>query len=402
MSPIGTHVVVIGAGPAGLRCASLLARAGRAVTLVGEEPGRPYDRVALSRYLAREVSRDELLHDVPDGITHLRGETVAAIEPASRLVALASGMKLPYATLVLATGAAPVRLPLPGAMLPGVLAYRTLAEVEAMIATATAAPGRPAIVIGGGLLGLEAAAGLAARGMAVTVLHAVDRLMERQLDHGAAARLARHLAGKGITSVTDANCVAIEGDGHAQAVRLADGRRIPARLVVMAVGIRPRTELARAAGLTVGRGIVVDEAMRTSDPAILAAGECTEYQGQCIGLVAPALAQAEAAARTIQGKAAQYRHATDATALKVAGAPVWSAGEVEQGDTEPVVLDDPAGPYRRLLLRDGRLVGALLYGGVEDAGWYMRLIRDAVPVGAMRAALPFGPAYAVPMRDAAQ
>ena len=398
-APGGT--IIVGAGPAGVRCASALARAGRAVTLLGEEPGQPYDRVALSRLLACEMSGAELETALPPGVTHLSGTAVMAIDRAACRVRLADGRVLPYGTLVLATGAAPVRLALPGAGLAGVLAYRTRADVEAMIAGA--APGVPAVVIGGGLLGLEAAAGLAARGMAVTVLHAVDRLMERQLDHAAAARLATHLAGKGIALVTEARCVALEGDGAVQGVRLADGRLIPARIAVMAIGIRPRTELARAAGLPVGRGITVDAAMRTSDPAILAIGECAEYAGQCIGLVAPALIQAEIAAKTALGQPAHYQPSVDSAALKVAGAPVWSAGEVEQGDCQPVVLDDPAGPYRRLLLRGDTLVGALLYGDVADAAWYMRLIRDAAPLGALRAMLPFGPAYApVGMAEAAQ
>ena len=393
-------IIVIGAGPAGVRCASALARAGQHVTLIGEEPGLPYDRVALSRYLAREMSGADLLTELPAGISHLSGTAVTAIDRAARLVRLANGRELPYRTLVLATGAAPVRLPLPGADLPGVLAYRTRADVEAMIARA--ASGVSAVVIGGGLLGLEAAAGLAARGMAVTVLHAVDRLMERQLDHQAAARLATHLAGKGITLVTEARCFALEGDDHVQAVRLADGQRIPADLVVMAIGIRPRSDLARSAGLAVERGITVDSAMRTSDPAILAIGKCAEHAGQCIGLVAPAMLQADTAAQTALGHPARYEASTDSAALKVAGALVWSAGEVEQGDSDPVVLDDPAGPYRRLLLRGDKLVGALLYGDVADAAWYMRLIRTAAPLGALRATLPFGPSYAPALAEAAE
>ncbi len=384
--------VVVGAGPAGVRCATMLARAGHPVTLIGEEPGAPYDRVALSRYLAHEIPAAELMTALPSGITHHAGITATTIDRNHRQIRLSDGAILSYHTLVLATGSAPMRLPQPGATLPGVLAYRTLADVEAMIGAA--APGIPAVIIGGGLLGLEAAAGLAARGMAVTVLHAVDRLMERQLDHTAAARLAAHLAAKGISLVTEARCIALEGDDHVQAVRLADGQLIPARIVVMAIGIRPRTDLARAAGLEVGRGITVDAAMRTSDPAILAIGECAEHAGQCIGLVAPAMLQADIAAQTVLGHPARYQPCADSAALKVAGAPVWSAGEVEQADTQPVVLDDPTGPYRRLLLRDDRLVGALLYGDVADAAWYMRLIRDAAPLGSLRASLPFGPAYA--------
>ena len=209
------------------------------------------------------------------------------------------------------------------------------------------------MVIGGGLLGLEAAAGLAKRGMRVTVLHAVDRLMERQLDHGAAALLERRLAGQGIAVITQAKTVAIE----AEAVLLADGRRVPARIVVMAVGIRPHAELAKAAGLPVGRGVIVDDSMRTEDPAVWAIGECAEHAGQCVGLVAPSFAQAEIAAANILGERdRRYVPVSDATALKVAGAGVWSAGEIDGAD--PIVLDDAeAGQYRRLVVRDDRLVG---------------------------------------------
>ncbi len=383
--------IVIGAGPAGTRCATRIAEAGHPVTLIGDEPGQPYDRVALSRYLAREVSQQDLISDLPATVTHRPGRAVTAIHRDTRTITLDDGATLAYTRLILATGSTPIRLPMPGATLQGVLAYRTMADVDAMIAAAR--PDAPAVVIGGGLLGLEAAAGLAARGMRVTVLHAVDRLMERQLDHTAAARLARHLAAKGITLITDARSVAIEGDTNAQAVRLADGQILPADLVVMAVGIRPRIDLAREAGLATARGIQVDAAMRTSDPAILAIGECAEHDGACVGLVAPAFVQADVAARTACGHPACYTPSADSAALKVAGAPVWSAGEVEQTDTQPLILDDPDGAYRRLLLRDDRLVGALLYGATEDAAWYMRLIRDAAPLGALRATLPFGPAY---------
>ena len=390
-------VVVIGAGPAGARCAERIAAAGRAVTLIGEEPGAPYDRVALSRFLARELPAEELVTHSAEalaraGIAYRPGTRVTEIDRGARSLHLQGGATLGYDTLVLATGAAPIRLDLPGASLQGVVAYRTRDDVDAMIAAS--ASGGDAVVIGGGLLGLEAAAGLAARGMRVTVLHAVDRLMERQLDHRAAARLAAHLATRGIALVTEARTVAIEGDGRVAAVRLADGTILPARLVVMAIGIRPNVALARQAGLAVGRGVVVDDAMRSSDPTILAAGECAEHAGACIGLVLPALAQAEVAARTACFLPARYHPSADAAALKVAGAPVWSAGDIAATDAASLVLDDPEGEYRHLLVRDDRLVGAMLFGAVADAPWYMGLIRDATPLGALRGVLAFGPAYA--------
>jgi nitrite reductase (NADH) large subunit len=388
-------IVVVGAGPAGLRCAERLAEAGRDVTLVGAESCLPYNRVALSQYLAADIDAAALvtadsLRLAALRIRHLPGVRATAIDRDAHALRTDAGI-VPYDSLVLATGADPVRLPLPGGQLPGVRAYRTLEDVDAMIAAARA--GGEAVVIGGGLLGLEAAAGLAKRGMRVTVLHAVDRLMERQLDHHAAGRLTRHLVSQGVNVELDARSEAIEGDRHVEAIRLRDGRRIAADLVIMAVGIRPNAALAREAGLAVARGIVVDDAMRTSDENVFAIGECAEHRGQCCGLVAPALAQAQVAARVLCGEIATYAPDADAAALKVAGAPVWSAGEIDAGTSDIVTLDDPHGAYRRLLLRDDRLVGAMLYGATEDAPWYMRLIRERTPIGPMRGALPFGPAF---------
>jgi nitrite reductase (NADH) large subunit len=383
-------VVIVGAGPAGARCADHLAEGGARVTLIGGESAHPYNRVALSLHLAGDLEEHALITHEPDkfqarGVVWRPGTEIAAIDRETKAVVTASGERIPYGALVLATGAEAVRLPLPGADGPNVLLYRTLDDVRRMIAHA--AGGGEAIVIGGGLLGLEAAAGLARRGMRVTVLHAVDRLMERQLDAGAAGLLRRRLAEQGITVLTNAKTVAIEPE----AILLADGSRIPASLVVMAVGIRPRTALARAAGLPVGRGVQVDDTMRTADPAIWAVGECAEHNGVCVGLVAPCFTQAEVAANAILGREAAYRPAFDYAALKVAGAGVWSAGEIEGG--EPIVLDDgEVGQYRRLVIRDDRLVGAVLYGDVADAPWYLNLIKGGRKLGTDRATLPFGPA----------
>lgn len=371
-----------------MRAADRLAAAGRTVTLIGDEPGVPYDRVALSRYLAREIAADDLRRPAALGVRHFAGMRIAAIDRVGKRVVAVNGRRIRYETLVLATGSTAFRLPLPGADLPHVLLYRTMADVETIIAMARA--GGDAVVIGGGLLGLEAAAGLALRGMRVTVLHAVDRLMERQLDFAAAERLRAHLAHKNIAVVTTAKTEAITVHG----VHLGDGRVLPARLVVIAVGIRPNVALAKSAGLAIGCGIVVDDTMRTSDPAILACGECAEHRGQCVGLVAPALAQAEIAARTALGEIAAYAPVVDSAALKIAGAPVWSAGDIAATDAENMVLDDPDGGYRHLVLRQDRLVGAVLYGATEDASWYMRLIREATELGARRDMLAFGPAFA--------
>ncbi len=388
---IARRVVVVGAGPAGARCAERLAKGGAAVSLIGAEPSHPYNRVALSQLLAGDLDEAALTTHPPAHLDEHRiawrpDTTVDALDRDGREAVLHTGERLAYDALVLATGANPVRLPLPGADRPGVLMYRTLGDVRQMIACA--ASGGGAVVIGGGLLGLEAAAGLARRGMSVTVLHATDRLMERQLDGGAARLLQRRLAGLGIAVVTQARTIAIEED----AVLLADGTRIPARIVVMAVGIRPHAELARAAGLPVNRGVLVNDAMCTADPAIYAIGECAEHGGQCVGLVAPSFAQAEVAAAAILGGMARYVPVSDATALKVAGAGVWSAGEID--GAESIILDDgEAGQYRRLVLRDDRLVGAMLYGETTDAPWYLNLIKEGRRIGPARDSLPFGPAF---------
>ncbi len=382
---------MVGAGPAGARCADRLAHGGAAVTLIGGEAAHPYNRVALSQFLAGDLDEAALVTHHPNHLTDRKIEwrpdtRVVALDRPAKQAVLESGEAVAYDRLVLATGAQAVRLPLPGADRPNVLMYRTLDDVQRMIAHA--ASGGDAVVIGGGLLGLEAAAGLVRRGMRATVLHAAHRLMDRQLDEGAAALLQDRLSTQGITVITQANSVAIEEGG----VLLADGRQIPARIVVMAVGIRPHTELARSSGLPVNRGVLVDDAMRTEDPAIWAVGECAEHAGQCVGLVAPSYAQAEVAAADILGKEARYVPVSDATALKVAGAGVWSAGEIEGSD--PIVLSDAdSGQYRRFLLRDDRLVGAVLYGETTDAPWYLSLIKEGRPIGAARGILPFGSAF---------
>lgn len=400
---VAVSTVIVGAGPSGLRCAETLATAGHTVCVIGAEPGLPYNRVALSQLLVGDYEEEELItHDAARlralGITFRPETKVTAIDSAGRDVTTEAGERIAYENLVLALGSKAFRLPLPGADLPGVLMYRTLDEVRTMLRIAR--NGGKAIVIGGGLLGLEAAVGLSKRGMRVTVLHGVDRLMERQLDHAAAALLTRRLQAQGLAVELSASTVAIAGTTHATGVVLQDGRTIEAELIVMAVGIRPEAELARQAGLLVERGIVVDGSMRTSDPAIYAIGECAQYQGQCCGLVAPAFAQAEVAARNIAGGAAVYEPVVDATALKVAGAGVWSAGDIAASGVEALVYEDPeVGEYRKFLLRDQHLVGAVIYGETVDAPWYKSLL--GTDVRHLRGVLAFGSAFAGSLESAA-
>jgi nitrite reductase (NADH) large subunit len=393
------RILVVGAGPAGTRCAVRLAQrvAGAQVTLLGAELSLPYDRVALSKLLAGEAEVGDLItHPLAElaalGVTYRAGVAVVGIDRAARCVVTAKGERLAYDRLVLATGATPNRLPVPGANLPGVVAYRDMADVRAML-RAVRLGGR-AVVIGGGLLGLEAATGLAARGMQVTVVHALGWPMERQLDPEAGGLLTRRLGRRGIRFVMPAATRALEGEGHVRGVRLDNGRLLPASLVVMSVGIRPNADLARQAGLEVNRGVVVDDAMRSSDPAIHAIGECAEHEGRVIGLVKPALEQAEVAAAAIAGEGRTWAPAPDAAALKVSGTAVWSAGEITAERAEAIILrDEESEHYRRLFLRDGRLVGAVLYGDTADAGFYLKLIEEKRPVPG-RAALALGPVFA--------
>ncbi len=388
------RVLVIGAGPAGTRCAVRSAERGARVTLCGAEAALPYDRVALSTWLAGETTLPALItHDLAAlqalGIAFRPSTPIAALDRAAVEAVTARGERIAYDRVVIATGSRAIRLPVPGADLPGVLTYRTLDDVRAMLRAARA--GGAAVVVGAGLLGLEAAAGLARRGMTVTVLHPVEWPMERQLDAGAGGLLARRLGRSGIHFAMPAHLAAIEGEGCVAGVVLADGRRIPASIVVMAVGIRPDTALAAGAGLAVGRGIQVDAGMRSSDPGILAIGECAEVEGRTIGLVAPALAQAEIAAATLSGAPAHYAPRADAAALKVSGTAVWSAGDIAgEGVT---LCDAEEDRYRRLFLREDRLVGAVLYGDVADSGFYLNLIASGRRIGRHAAALALGPAF---------
>ncbi len=290
---------------------------------------------------------------------------------------LRGGAQLAYAKLVLATGSEPIRLPLPGADLPGVLTFRTRADVAAMLARANGK--MRAVVIGGGLLGLEAAYGLKKAGADVTVVHLMDRLMERQLDARSAAMLKAALEAMGIGVLLNAESVAVQGRRKVGGLRLADGRVLDCDLVVMAAGIRPRAGLARLADIGVNRGIVVDDQMQTSAPGVYAIGECAEHRGICYGLVEPAYEQARVLAGHLAGEAASYAGSLLATNLKVSGVSVFSAGDfMGSPGTEPILLTDAEhGVYRKLVLKDGRLAGAVLLGDTADALWYLDLIRSA-------------------------
>jgi nitrite reductase (NADH) large subunit len=395
-------LVVVGAGMASGRVLEHLLEddPGRYdITLFGAEPRGNYNRIMLSPVLANEKSYAEIVtHDADwyggHGVTTRFGETVTRIDRAARVVHSRGG-ETPYDRLLIATGSAPFIIPVPGRELKGVMAYRDLDDVQAMIAAAER-PGAQAVVIGGGLLGLEAAAGLKARGMDVTVLHLMGHLMERQLDPAAGYLLETDLERRGIRVHCKASTKAILGQGKVDAVLLEDGTVYPADIVVMAVGIRPETRIATDAGLAVERGIVVDDAMQTSDPAILAVGECVQHGTTCYGLVAPLYDMAKVAAKTLLGEPAAFRPVESSTKLKVTGVDLFSAGDFAEGEgREEIVFRDPGrGVYKRLVLREEKIVGAVMYGDTADGSWFFRQLKDQTDVSAMRDTLIFGPAYA--------
>lgn len=370
-----------------------------AVTIFNAEPRVNYDRIMLSPVLSGEKTYEQIvIHGdgwyINHGITLHKGTRVTAIDRAAKTITTDNGLTEPYDKLVIATGSVPFIIPVPGHNLPGVLSYRDLDDVDAMILAAKSRGN--AVVIGGGLLGLEAAAGLAEQGMQVTVVHLMPTLMERQLDPAAGYLLKKAIEERGIRVLTGANTKAITGDGRVEAVELEDGTRIAADLVVMAVGIRPNAALGKQAGLTVNRGIVVDDQMRSSDPDIFALGECVEHRGATYGLVAPLYEMAGVLATTLVGEPAAYNGSVTATKLKVTGIDLFSAGDfAEAPDREEIVLRDAArGVYRRLVLKDNRVIGTVLYGDTGDGAWFFQLLREGADIAEMRETLIFGQGYA--------
>jgi nitrite reductase (NADH) large subunit len=369
------------------------------IEVFAAEPRVNYDRIMLSPLLAREKSFEQIvIHDdawyAARGISLHKGSAVTAIDRDRRSVSTGNGVHASYDRLILATGSSPIIIPVPGSGLNGVVTFRDADDVRTM--TEAAAKGGHAVVIGGGLLGLEAAAALSRLGMKVAVVHLMPTLMERQLDAAAGELLSRELARRGIAVFTGANTKCILGETHVTGLELSDGRVLPADLVVMAVGIRPNIALAKSCGLEVARGIVADAAMQTSDPTILALGECAEVEGQCFGLVAPLYDMAEVLAARLAGdEGVRFAAAATATRLKVTGINVYSAGDFAGGDgcEEIVLRDDSAGLYRRLVLRNDQLVGAVLYGDTGDGPWFYDLLLEQTATRPIRDKLIFGAAY---------
>jgi nitrite reductase (NADH) large subunit len=369
------------------------------ITVFGAEPYPNYNRILLSPVLAGEQTIDDIILNPlswyeDNGITLHLGKRVVDVDRSRRIVRAEDGTEAAYDRLLLATGSHPFIPPVPGRELDGVMAYRDIADTLAMIEAARTY--RDAVVIGGGLLGLEAANGLMLRGMQVSVVHIVPWLMERQLDEVAGRMLQKSLEQRGLRFFLPAQTEALLGgpDGRVMAVQLKDGSQIPAQLVVVAAGIRPNTDLAERAGLLCQRGIVVTDTMQTvTDPRIYAVGECASHRGVSYGLVAPLFEQAKVCATHLaQFGIGRYLGSQVSTKLKVTGIDLFSAGDFMGGEgTEEIVLHDPyGGVYKKLVLKDDRLVGACLYGDTVDGAWYFKLLREGRPVHDIRDRLMFG------------
>src|SRR5438876_9884114 len=365
-----------------------------AVAVIGDEPRLAYNRVLLSSVLAGETAS----HDIElkpaawwrdRGVTVKYGYLATAIDVGRRELKVANEESIAFSKLVLATGSMPLRLSVPGADLAGVHTFRDSRDVDLLLTLA--AQRKRVVVVGGGLLGLEAAYGLAKAGAAVTLVHLMDRLMERQLDAPAAELLKALVELKGIRILLNANTARIHGDARVEAVELVDGRRIETDAVIFAAGIRPNVALAKEAGLSVNRGVVVDDHLKTSAADVFALGECAEHRGICYGLVEPAYEQARVLARHLAGRNAAYQGSVVATNLKVSGVSVFSAGDFMGEDgSEAIVLSDVRhGTYKKLVISDGRLTGAVLVGDVADALWYLELIRSGEPIARIRNRMMF-------------
>jgi nitrite reductase (NADH) large subunit len=400
---VSEPLVIVGNGMAAARLVDELAKSalGRyAIAVIGDEPRLAYNRVLLSAVLAGETAS----HDIElrpaswwrdRGVTLKYGCVATEIDLGRRELKIAGEESVTFSKLVLATGSAPLRLNVPGADLAGVYTFRDSRDVDLLLTLA--ARKKRVVVVGGGLLGLEAAYGLAKAGAPVTLIHLMDRLMERQLDAPAADLLKTLVERKGIEVLLNANTARLHGETHVGGVELTDGRRIDADAVIFAAGIRPNVALAKDAGISVNRGIVVDDHLQTRASDIFALGECAEHRGICYGLVEPAYEQAKVLAQHLAGGSASYGGSVVATNLKVSGVAVFSAGDFMGADgSETIVLNDARrGTCKKLVIANGHLTGAVLVGDTRDALWYLELIRGQEPIAKIRSDMMFGRSLAI-------
>jgi len=391
-------LVIVGNGMAAARLVDELAKValGRyAIAVIGAEPRLAYNRVLLSSVLAGEIAS----HDIElkpanwwrdRGVTLKYGCAVDEVDVGRRELKIANEESITFSKLVLATGSTPLRLNVPGAELAGLHTFRDSRDVDLLLTLAAAR--KRVVVVGGGLLGLEAAYGLAKAGAPVTLVHLMDRLMERQLDAPAGALLKSLVEKKGIKVLLNASTSRIVGESRVEGVELNDGQRIDADAVILAAGIRPNIALAKEAGIPVNRGVMVDDQLQTGVEGIFALGECAEHRGICYGLVEPAYEQARVLAQHLAGRKPAYGGSVVATNLKVSGVSVFSAGNFMGADgSEAILLSDlKRGTYKKLVVEDGRLTGAVLVGDTADALWYLELIRNREKIAGVRKDMMFG------------
>ena len=404
------QLLLIGNGLAGMRCLEDLldmAPERYEITVIGEEPWGNYNRIMLSPVLSGDKSIDDImLHSHAwyqgKGIRFIAGDAAIKIDRPRKQVYTEKGVVVDYDRLILATGSKPFVPPIPGSDLNGVISFRDIDDVNTMLDYCKNK--KNAVVIGGGLLGLEAAYGLKQRGMQVTVLHLMDRIMERQLDARASRLLQTSIEAKGIEIITEANTEQLIGvEGHVTQVKLKDGSLLNADLVVFAVGIRPNIALAQSAGLRCNRGVMVNDTMQTFDPSIYAVGECIEHRNQTFGLVEPLWGQAFiCASHLAEHGSLTFKAPTVPTQLKVSGCDVFSAGRIDlessepQADYEDIILNDEKRQiYKRIIIQKDKVIGAVLFGDTEDGAWYAELIADQTPISNIRNKLLFGKDFAL-------
>jgi nitrite reductase (NADH) large subunit len=394
-------LVVIGNGMAGMRTVEELHKLAPDlydITVFGAEPYGNYNRILLSPVLAGEKTVDDIMLHTREwyethNITLHAGDPVVHIDRRKRIVRAQSGKEVRYDRLLLATGSKPFIIPVPGHQLPGVIAFRDIQDVETMLEASR--NHKHAVVIGGGLLGLEAANGLLRQGMQVTVVHVTDALMNQQLDKPAAQLLQKALENKGLQFMLSAQTAEIVGPDRVTAVRFKDGSEIPADLVVMTAGVRPNIALAKEAGLHCDRAIVVDDTLQTYDPRVYAVGECVQHRSATFGLVAPIWEQARVCGAHLAGAGhRRYVQQTSPTRLKVTGVDLYSVGDFigGEGSEDLVLRDAKRGVYKRLVLKNGCVTGAVLYGDVQDGPWYYDLIQNRTDITPIRQHLLFGQA----------
>jgi nitrite reductase (NADH) large subunit len=402
--PARPRLVVIGNGMAGIRTVEELLKLAPDrydISVIGEEHHGNYNRIMLSPVLSGEKTIDDIMLNNDDWydrhqIRFYKGEKAIRIDRRQRIVHTEQGSTVPYDKLLIATGSSPFVIPLPGHNLKHVVTFRDINDVHKMLNLARTR--RRAIVIGGGLLGLEAANGLLRQGLEVTVVHNMAFLMNRQLDETAATLLQKTLERQGLRFLVDAQTEAIEGnaEGEVCALRFKNLPRIETDMIVMAVGVRPNIALAKSSGLQTAHGILVNDTLQTFDPAIYAVGECVQHRGDIFGLVAPLFEQAKVCANHLAEMGiARYVRKPTATQLKITGINVYSAGDFI-GDEHCEYLhyhDKTQGHYKRLVVRGDRLIGAVLYGDTQDGGWYFNLINDNTPINTIRDSLIFGKIY---------